>query len=50
MADFAAFVTAAEEHLGWEKGQVVQDLAVNREHLNELPLDHSVIVPAIRRS
>ena len=48
MADFAAFVTAAE-HLGWKAGQAVEDLKVNRAHLNELPLEHSVIVPAIRK-
>ena len=49
MADFAAFATAAETHLGWKAGQVVEDLTANRAHLNELPLDHSVVVPAIKK-
>jgi hypothetical protein len=50
MADYAAFISAAEPHLGWKRGQVVRDLEASRAHLNELPLDHSVIAPAIRKA
>jgi hypothetical protein len=43
MADFAKWVTAAEEHLGWEKGSFIRAYLANRAEANARVLDDDVV-------
>lgn len=49
MADAARWVTACEWALGWEQGSFVAAYERNRRDANELVLEDSPVVPAIRR-
>jgi hypothetical protein len=48
MADFAMFVTAAEEALGWSPGQFLATYEANRSSGNEVALEASPIVGPLR--
>lgn len=48
MADFAMWATAAEPALGFEKGAFMDAYADNRADANEVALEASPIVPALR--
>jgi hypothetical protein len=48
MADFALFVTAAEEALGWAPGSFAEAYDANRRASNDISIESSVVGPAIR--
>ena len=48
MADFAVWVTAAEEALGWEPGAFMDAYAGNRTEATELALDNDPVAGALR--
>ena len=48
LADFATWVTAAEPALGWPPGTFLTAYSDNRAEANELTLEASPIVPALR--
>ncbi|MBW2422401.1 MAG: DUF3854 domain-containing protein [Deltaproteobacteria bacterium] len=48
MADAARWVTAAEPALGWEQGTFVEAYATNRRDANELALEASSVIVALR--
>jgi len=47
MADFAAWVAAAEPALGWEAGQFMEAYGGNRESANSLAIESSPVGPAV---
>lgn len=49
MADFAVWVTAAEEALGWESGAFMDAYSGNRSAATELALDDDPVAVAVRR-
>jgi bifunctional DNA-binding transcriptional regulator/antitoxin component of YhaV-PrlF toxin-antitoxin module len=48
MADFALFVTAAEEALGWEPGYFLEIYDRNRAEANSIVLDASPVAQKLR--
>ncbi len=48
MADFAAWVTAAEPVLGWDSGAFLAAYMGNRENANETAIEASPVGPAIK--
>lgn len=48
MADFATWVTACEPALGWAEGTFLAAYERNRQDTNELALEGSPLVPALR--
>ena len=48
MADFAAWVTAAETGLGWRPGTFIEAYLDNRQRANELALDASLVAYAVK--
>jgi Bifunctional DNA primase/polymerase, N-terminal len=49
MADFALWVTAAEQALGWESGSFVRAYECNRAGANETVLESSPVAEALRK-
>jgi hypothetical protein len=49
MADFAAWVTAAEPALGWKPGSFLAAYASNQQEANDLALDASPLVAPLRK-
>jgi hypothetical protein len=49
LIDFAQWVTAAEEYLGWEAGAFLDAYRENAESQTDLPLDTSVLTEPIHR-
>jgi len=49
MADFAAWVTAAEEALGWEPGAFMEAYADNRRRASEAVLENDAVAAALSR-
>jgi primase-polymerase (primpol)-like protein len=49
MADFAAWITAAEEALGWPEAAFMGAFEANTEQANEIALDSDIIVPYLCR-
>jgi hypothetical protein len=49
MADFAVWVTASEEALGWERGAFMDAYAGNRGAATELALDDDPVAVAVRQ-
>ncbi|MHB8858951.1 MAG: ATP-binding protein [Thermoleophilia bacterium] len=49
MADFATWVTAAEQALGWADNTFIDAYYYNRRQANELALEASPLVPSIRK-
>ena len=49
MADFAVWMVAAEEALGWERGAFMQAYTGNRAEANEIALANDPVAEAVRR-
>ncbi len=49
MADFAAWVTAAEEALGWEPGEFIEAYEGNRREASEALLENDLVAAAVSR-
>jgi hypothetical protein len=49
MADFAGWVSAAEDYLGWGQGGFLEAYTGNQQDANELALDASTVVPPLRQ-
>jgi hypothetical protein len=49
MADFAVWVAAAEEALGWERGAFMRAYTGNRAEANEIALANDLVAEAVRR-
>lgn len=49
MADFAAWVIAAEPALGWNSGTFLEVYARNRQAANDLALDASLVAGAVKK-
>ena len=47
MADFATWVTAAEEGLKWSKGTFMKAYEVNRMNLIDIALEADIVATAI---
>ena len=47
MADFALWISAAEEHLGWEKGSFLETYRENRARVHHRVMEHEPLVGEI---
>lgn len=47
MADFATWVVATEEHLGWQKGQFFLEYTTNQENAYGIELENSFVAKAV---
>ena len=48
MADFAVWVTAAEEAVGWENGHFMKAYSANRKEINSQTLDNDLVGAAVK--
>jgi hypothetical protein len=49
MSDFARWITACEEKLGWERGKFLRIFNANRESSKEITLDDCPVISALTR-